>query len=152
MEKANSEQQISSMSAPSQSSAVQAQQQYLAQAKENTIDFASQVRREKALAEEKVQLKVTNAMNAFNLLQDLRHLIILDFRTQEEFDKSHIRKAVRADITNYKEKIAGYLVSLHHKAKPGAGAEVKEEQAAVQDEAKDAQVIEEGADASPEVK
>ena len=41
MEKANSEQQIDSMSASSFNSAVQSQQQYLAQAKENTIDFAS---------------------------------------------------------------------------------------------------------------
>lgn len=78
------------------------------------------MRREKALAQEKVTLKVTNAMNVFNLLQDLRHLIILDMRSQEEFDKSHIRKAIRADVNNYKEKIAGCLVSLNQSTKPGS--------------------------------
>ena len=54
------------------------------------------------LSAEKVTLKVTNAMNAFNMLQDLRHLIILDFRSEEEYNKSHIRKAVRVDATDYK--------------------------------------------------
>lgn len=103
------------------------------------------------MAGEKVQLKVTNAMNAFNLLQDLRHLIILDFRSEEEFDKSHIRKAVRVDITNYKKKIAGYLVSLNFKAKPGADEKAQEEQAVGEGEVAEDKVMEEGADASPEV-
>ena len=77
------------------------------------------MRREKNLAEAEVKLKVVNSMNAFNLLQDLRHLIILDFRSQEEFDKGHIRKGIRVDLANYKEKIAGCIVSLHEKTKPG---------------------------------
>jgi rhodanese-related sulfurtransferase len=77
------------------------------------------MRREKNLAEAKVALKVVNSMNAFNLLQDLRHLIILDFRSEEEFNQSHIRKAIRVDISDYKEKIAGCIVSLHEKTKPG---------------------------------
>lgn len=85
------------------------------------------MRREKALAQEKVTLKVTNAMNVFNLLQDLRHLIILDMRNEEDFKKSHIRKAIRADLSNYKEKIAGCLVSLNQKTKPGSVANAQNE-------------------------
>ena len=65
-------------------------------------------------------LKNVNQMNAFNLLQDLRHLIILDFRPEEQFKESHIRKAVRVDLTDYKEKIAEALVTLHEKTKPGS--------------------------------
>ena len=68
---------------------------------------------------EKVILKVTNAINTFNMLQDLRHLIILDFRSEDDFNKSHVRKAVRVDMSNYKQKIASFIVSLHEKTKPG---------------------------------
>ena len=53
------------------------------------------------------------------MLQDLRHLIILDFRNLEEFDQNHIRKSIHCDLTNYKEKLAGCIVSLHEKTRPG---------------------------------
>ena len=95
------------------------QTQYLTQANESCIDFKSQMRREKNLAEAKVDLKMVSPMNAFNLLQDLRHLIILDFRKDEAFDQSHIRKALRVSLSDYKEKIAGCIVSLHEKTRPG---------------------------------
>jgi predicted sulfurtransferase len=77
------------------------------------------MRREKNLAEAKVELKAVNPMNAFNLLQDLRHLIILDFRAAEEYNLSHIRKSIRVDESSYKEKVAGCIVSLHEKTRPG---------------------------------
>ena len=64
-------------------------------------------------------------MNAFNLLQDLRHLIILDFRTEEQFKASHIRKAVRVEVSDYKEKIAESLVTLHEKSRPGANTDMR---------------------------
>jgi len=53
-------------------------------------------------------------MNAFNMLQDLRHLVILDFRTEEEYNASHIRKAVRVTEETYKSVIASALVSLRN--------------------------------------
>lgn len=52
-------------------------------------------------------------MNVFNMLQDLRHLILLDFRSEEEFNKSHIRKAIRVTLDNYKTIIASLIVSLN---------------------------------------
>lgn len=45
----------------------------------------------------------------------MRHLILLDFRSQEEFDKSHIRKSIRVDLNNYKQVIASLIVSLNSK-------------------------------------
>ena len=60
-------------------------------------------------------VKTTNAMNVFNMLQDLRHLIILDFRSEQEFNESHIRKAVRVTPETYKQVIASCLVSLKSK-------------------------------------
>jgi|TARA_B110001450_G_C17287821_1_gene346179 rhodanese-related sulfurtransferase len=65
--------------------------------------------------QQKVALKATNSMNVFNMLQDLRHLILLDFRSEEEFAKSHIRKAIRVTLENYKAIIASLIVSLTHK-------------------------------------
>ena len=80
--------------------------------KQGTINFSEELAREKALAASKIQLKESNVMNTFNLLQDMRHLIILDFRDEQDFNKSHIRKAERATLDTYKEMVAGYLVSL----------------------------------------
>ena len=54
-------------------------------------------------------------MNVFNMLQDLRHLILLDFRPEEQFNESHIRKAIRVTLDNYKSIIASLIVSLNHK-------------------------------------
>jgi len=47
-------------------------------------------------------LKKTNEQAVYNMLQDLRHLIILDFREKEEYDKKHIRKAIMATLSDYK--------------------------------------------------
>jgi len=61
-----------------------AQKQHMQkEAQSNVIDFHSQLRKEKAMAGQKLVLKNVNHMNAFNLLQDLRHLIILDFRSED---------------------------------------------------------------------
>ena len=113
------------------------QSNYIKVANEGMIDFKAQMRREKNLAEVKVVPKNVSAMNAFNLLQDLRHLIILDFRSEEDFNKNHIRKALRVDLTDYKEKIAGSIVSLHEKTKPG-NTLPEQEKLDINDEAKKA--------------
>ena len=44
-------------------------------------------------------------MNAFNLLQDMRHLIILDFRDILDFNEFHIRKSVISTLDSYKQEI-----------------------------------------------
>lgn len=54
----------------------------------------------------------------------MRHLIILDFRTEEEYNAGHIRKAVRVTPENYKQVIASCIVSLYHKV-PQADEEPK---------------------------
>ena len=51
------------------------------------------------------------------MLQDLRHLILLDFRSIEDFNKSHIRKSIKVDLSNYKKIIASLIVSLGQKKK-----------------------------------
>jgi hypothetical protein len=64
----------------------------------NTIDFQSEIRKEKNLSKVKIGLSHANEMAVFNLLQDMRHLIIVDFRSKEEFEKSHIRKSILVDL------------------------------------------------------
>jgi len=41
---------------------------------------------ERVLSKQKLQLKASSITNAFNMMQDLRHLIILDFRTKENYE------------------------------------------------------------------
>jgi len=50
-------------------------------------------------------------MNAFNMLADMRHLIILDFRPQAEFDACHIRKSIRVDIDSYQEQVVSAMLN-----------------------------------------
>lgn len=66
------------------------------------INFASKLRQEKAIASVKLQIKASNAMQTFNKLQDLRHLILLDLRSPEEFARSHIRKAINCTVDEVK--------------------------------------------------
>lgn len=87
------------------------------------------MRIEKNLAQEKLQFKQTNVMNTYNMLQDLRHLIILDFRSLEEYNQSHIRKSIRVVLTDYQKILASALVSLHLQMQPGAdGKSMKKSQ------------------------
>ena len=44
-------------------------------------------------------------MNLFNILQDMRHVIILDLREEVDFNQSHIRKSIRVTLENYKDEI-----------------------------------------------
>merc|ERR1719313_2029658 len=53
-------------------------------------------------------------MNAYNMLQDLRHLVILDFRSEEEYKASHIRKSINVNPEAYKQVLASAIVSLHN--------------------------------------
>jgi hypothetical protein len=56
---------------------------------------------EKALSKIKLTLKASSIQNTFNMLHDMRHLLILDFRTDEEFKQSRIRRSVQVTIENY---------------------------------------------------
>jgi len=47
------------------------------------------------------------------MLQDMRHLIIIDLRDEEVFNASHIRKAVRVEpsATKIRDQLVGALLS-----------------------------------------
>lgn len=49
-------------------------------------------------------------MNAFNLLQDMRHLVIVDLRPKDEYELGHIRKSVHADMETYAKVLTAGLI------------------------------------------
>ncbi|CDW84256.1 UNKNOWN [Stylonychia lemnae] len=59
------------------------------------------LKEEKMKASEKLSLKVSSITNAFNMLQDMRHILILDMRPREEFEELHIRKSLHSTLENY---------------------------------------------------
>jgi len=56
-------------------------------------------REEKVKMLEKLTLKPSTISNAYNMLQDMRHLLILDLRSEGEFqNEGHIRKSIKTDL------------------------------------------------------
>ena len=72
---------------------------------------------EKLRVLEKLALKNINIMNTYNLLQDMRHLIILDFRPQDKFSSSRIRKAIHTDLESYEKEIQSAIATKSEKCK-----------------------------------
>ena len=50
-------------------------------------------------------------MNVFNALQDMRHVILLDFRDELEFNHSHIRKSIRVTLETYKDVLLDAMLN-----------------------------------------
>lgn len=73
------------------------------------IDFKKLYEEEKALSKQKLSLKVSSITNTYNMMQDMRHLIILDFRQEEEFKESHIRKSLTVTTDIYQQILAERL-------------------------------------------
>ena len=82
-----------------------------AAANTTAIDFKTQLAQERARAETKLTLKVWNSMNVFNALQDMRHVILLDFRDELEFNHSHIRKSIRVTLETYKDVLLDAMLN-----------------------------------------
>ena len=61
------------------------------------------------LSKQKLTLKVASTTILYNLLQDLRHLVIMDFRAPEEFKESHIRKSINVKLDDYQMRLTGAL-------------------------------------------
>ena len=68
-----------------------------------SIDFHTLWKQELLRSGVKLDLKVATSLLVYNMLQDMRHLVILDFRSKENFNQSHIRKASNVDIENYRK-------------------------------------------------
>ena len=48
-------------------------------------------------------------MLIYNMLQDMRHLVIADLRDQESFNNAHIRKAIRVDMETLKKQVVDHI-------------------------------------------
>jgi hypothetical protein len=49
-------------------------------------------------------------MNAFNLLQDMRHLLIIDLRPAEAFKLGHIRKSLNVEMATISKVIMSAML------------------------------------------
>jgi len=49
-------------------------------------------------------------MNAFNLLQDMRHLLIIDVRPAEAFKLGHIRKSLNVEMATLSKVIMSAML------------------------------------------
>lgn len=78
------------------------------------------MRQEKALAGEKLQIKETSPMVAFNWLNDMRHLVIIDCRSEDQFKLGHIRKSIYSKPDDCKAKIAMALLTQIQYSQPGS--------------------------------
>ena len=58
---------------------------------------------ERHRATQTLALKVTTAQNVFNMLQDMRHLVILDMREPADFVESHIRRSISVTVETFKD-------------------------------------------------
>ena len=69
--------------------------------------------REKQRAGVKLTLKLTTSVNVFNMLQDMRHLVIVDLRSQTDFDESHVRNALHLGngLDSIKTEVAKHLIA-----------------------------------------
>lgn len=58
---------------------------------------------ERMRATQTLSLKATTALNVFNMLQDMRHLVILDLRESADFAESHIRRSINVTVETFKD-------------------------------------------------
>jgi len=67
------------------------------------IDFRAMLTAERLRSQTTLAMKAQTPQNVFNMLQDMRHLIILDLREQEAYDASHIRKAINCTAEQFRD-------------------------------------------------
>jgi len=73
------------------------------------IDFNAEYSKAKNKAANPLALKPAQSLLVYNMLQDLRHITILDFRP--EFDSQHIRKAFHVTRDNFAKVLLEVLES-----------------------------------------
>eukprot|EP00347_Sterkiella_histriomuscorum_P023666 403333809 len=81
------------------------------QAASPAIDFQKMLKEEKQKSKEKLTLKVSSITNTYNMLQDLRHILILDFRSPEEFEEANIRRSINVNLENYQHALMGLFAT-----------------------------------------
>jgi len=67
------------------------------------IDVKAMYAAEKKKREQSTRVNQISREAVFNILQDMRHLLIIDTRTPEEFSKSHIRNSWSLQLEENKE-------------------------------------------------
>ena len=47
-----------------------------------------------------LEMRVATVLLVYNMLQDMRHLVLLDLREKQLFDKAHIRHSINVDSSS----------------------------------------------------
>jgi hypothetical protein len=51
----------------------------------------------------KLELKPATPLILFNMLQDMRHLVIVDFR--QDYKERYVRRSLKVDLSNWKQTV-----------------------------------------------
>jgi len=51
----------------------------------------------------KLELKPATPLICYNMLQDMRHLVIVDFR--QDYKDRHVRRSLKVDLSNWKQTV-----------------------------------------------
>ena len=79
----------------------------------SAIDFKTMLAKERVRATQTLSLKPTTSLNVFNMLQDMRHLVILDLREEAEFAESHIRKSINVTVDTWKDQLIAAMLQYN---------------------------------------
>ncbi len=63
-------------------------------------------------------MKAASTTIVYNMLQDLRHVVIMDFRAPEEYKESRIRKSINVSLEDYQNRLTGALAGPKEVTKP----------------------------------
>ena len=70
------------------------------------------------MAKQKLAVKATTVLKVSNMLQDLRHIIIFDFRSQDDFKQGHIRKSLNVTPEDYQERLTEAMAGPKERVHP----------------------------------
>ncbi|CAI2375553.1 unnamed protein product [Moneuplotes crassus] len=73
------------------------------------IDMKAMIQAEKKKRQQADKIIQITRETAFNLLQDMRHLLILDVRPAEEFEKNHLRDSFNFTLEDIETKLPEFL-------------------------------------------
>jgi rhodanese-related sulfurtransferase len=73
------------------------------------IDFKAMYAAEKKKMQQSTKIMQTTRETVFNLLQDMRHLLVLDIRPKEDFAKSRIRGSFSFTLEDVESKIPDFM-------------------------------------------
>ena len=67
------------------------------------IDFHTMYQQSLLRQQVKLELKPATPLIVYNMLQDMRHLVIVDFI--DDYTKRHVRRSLKVDLSNWMQTV-----------------------------------------------